>query len=728
MRSSGNSGKPYRAGPAATLGGGASRLASTLYARAVSFAGRGRRIDAQLWLASVVAVVSLLLAVVEIGIHVSHPPPPKRQTMAVVELLQYVLQGSSMVVAGFLVLARRAKAQVLGWMLLVAASVFVMAACLSTWLRFATDITTPVQVAVYAEYALWQVPRVVFVILPLYFPNGRPAGRWTRWLAIGLAVAILAHEALHLLTFRYWHPGGAEMANALYAPRWLGIPWLEVATLVTPPLQAAAWVGVVVATLSPLLRWRRADRTMRRQIAIAVPVFVLLLVGEGLRAIYFWSVWIAASKIAITVLWPAAVGYLIVRDRLYELDRAARRIVAGVVPVVLLAAVYMGAAATMSGVLDDTLPGIGATLAAALAVLAALVGLVLRPVSGWVSARVDQLLYGDRAEPYQVARRLAGRLRDGLGPAQVPVAVCQIVVSALRFPGAALDATSAGRSRRLATVGDVDAAGALAPFDLRYQGQRVGRLLVPPRTGQDGLDELDRAALQPLADLAAPAVSALSLQEELEASRALLISVREDERRRLRRDVHDGLGPSLAAIRLRVDTAMALLPPDSASSSLLADVSVELQEIVGELRRITENLRPPALERLGLGGALADLTARLSSPALPVQLDLPSRLPAVPSAVELAAYRIVAEALANVIRHSAATRATVRLAASDGGITLTVTDDGAGIRPGSAGDGVGLRSMAERARDVGGECEVHSGGTGTAVTARLPTVTAASLV
>jgi signal transduction histidine kinase len=283
-----------------------------------------------------------------------------------------------------------------------------------------------------------------------------------------------------------------------------------------------------------------------------------------------------------------------------------------------------------------------------------------------------------------------------------------------------LEATTAGGVRRLAAVGAPAPGAALEPFELRYHGQPVGRLLVAPRTGQDRLDELDRAALQPLADLAAPAVSALALREELAASRARLVAARELERHRLRRDVHDGVGPSLAAIRLRVETATALLPAGSPSAPLLADVCRDLQEIGAEMRRITDDIPPPALHRLGLADALAELVDRLSNPALPIELGVPDRLPLLAPAVELAAYRIAAEALANTIRHAAATRATVRLAAAEDALILTVADDGCGIRPGTGRSGLGLRSMAERASDLGGTCQVRGGRGGTTLTARLP--------
>jgi signal transduction histidine kinase len=660
-------------------------------------------------LAAAVAAATVLLAATEVAMYAWLGPPPVNRSLAAVELGQYVLHGSSMAVVGFLILARR-RARTLGWMLLISAFAFAAAACLSTWLRFATEGTTPVRLAVYAEYALWQVPRIGFILTPLCFPNGRLPGRWARWLAIVVTAAIGIHEVNHVVALEFWHPGAVSMPNDV-----LWRPWQPVTEAMRAPLEVVAYVGTVLATLSPVLRWRQAGPVVRRQIAIAVPVFGLLIVEEGLRLLYVWSGPVAVTRIAVAVLWPAAIGYVIVRDRLYALDRAARRVVAVVVPLVLLAAAYGAAAASLSAVM----PGASPALATALAVLAALVGLVLRPIGRRLAVQVDRLLYGDRAEPYQVARRLAGRLRDGVDPAQVPVAVCQIVVSGLRLPGAALDAPVGGQVGRLAAVGELEGA-VLEPFELRYQGKSVGCLRVAPRTGQTRLDELDRAALRPLADLAAPAVSALRLQEELTASRALLASVREEERHRLRRDVHDGVGPSLAAIRLRVDTAAALLPAGSASTSLLADVSLELSRIDTEMRRIIRQLPALPPDWHGLPATLGELVDRLSSPALPVELEVAARLPALPPAVEVAVYRIAAEALTNTVRHSGAARATVRVVPGDETLLLTIADDGTGIHTGAPAAGMGLISMAQRAAEVGGECRIDSDTNGTVVRARLP--------
>jgi signal transduction histidine kinase len=303
----------------------------------------------------------------------------------------------------------------------------------------------------------------------------------------------------------------------------------------------------------------------------------------------------------------------------------------------------------------------------------------------------------------------------------VPNAVCQIMVSVLRLPGAALYAAVGGRTRQLAAVGNLTPPGAPEAFELRYQGRLVGSLLVMPRIGQVALDDLDRAALQPLADLAAPAVAAILLEEDLKTSRARLVNVREEERGRLRRDVHDGIGSSLAAVRLRLDAAVALLPPNTVSGELLAGASDELRGILIEMRRITDSLRPHVLEELGLTGALADLAQRWSVPGLLVRRDPARPLAGVPATVELAAYRIAAEAVANAVRHAAgATEVTVALSADGDALVLTVTDNGAGITPTGHNLGIGMSSMAQRAADLGGTCTVHSGATGTTVTARLP--------
>ncbi|MFI5953952.1 ATP-binding protein [Cryptosporangium sp. NPDC051539] len=659
-----------------------------------------------LWIASVLATLGVLGTVTEIAVYLGHWPG---NPVAAIELVQWVAGGAPVAVVGYLLVARR-TAPGLGWLLLCSATLLAAAACLDTWLRFVTTVTPGVEVALYAEYALWELPRWGYPLLPLFLATGRLAGRPARLLAAGLAVVILPTEISRLLALPAWHPGTTTVGNALFAPGWVPID-----RAIQPFLLVTGWGLIAVICVYPLTQWRTATRLQRRRIVLILPPFVLLMLEEGIRQHDHWSVWIAAGKVATAALWPVALGYTVLQTRLYDLDRAARRTLAVAVPVMLLAVFYVGAAAAMSLVL----PGRSARMLAALAVLSAPLGLVLRSVSGQVLRRVDRMLYGDRAEPYQLARELAARVRDGTSANQVPNAVCQVVVNALRLPGAALRVTVANGVRELAAVGDLTPGRAEA-LDLRHDGRLVGVLLVMPRSGQATLDELDHAALRPLADLAATAVAAVLLEEELASSRARLVTVREEERSRLRRDVHDGIGSALAAVRLRIEAAVALLPPEVPVRPLLAGASDDLRDVLTEMRRITDDLRPPALDRLGLRAALADLADRYTTPSLRVRADLPDESGPLSPLAELAIYRIAAEALANTVRHAAATRAVLRLTVDVDELILTVADNGTGIDPRRTGSGIGLTSMTERAAELGGECEVRSAPTGTTVTTRLP--------
>jgi signal transduction histidine kinase len=205
---------------------------------------------------------------------------------------------------------------------------------------------------------------------------------------------------------------------------------------------------------------------------------------------------------------------------------------------------------------------------------------------------------------------------------------------------------------------------------------------------------------------------------ELEASRQRIVAEREDERRRLRAELHDGLGPVLAALRLELDSPGG--PTIERANTLLDDA-------IGEVRRISRDLRPAALDDLGLAGALAQVAANLSQPPGP-QIDLtttPPALPQLPAPVEVAAYRIVSEALTNVIRHASATHVSVglQLAADpsprDPVLIIDVVDDGQGLAPGSA-SGLGLRSIHDRADELGGVATVSATSAGTHVHAAIP--------
>jgi signal transduction histidine kinase len=259
----------------------------------------------------------------------------------------------------------------------------------------------------------------------------------------------------------------------------------------------------------------------------------------------------------------------------------------------------------------------------------------------------------------------------------------------------------------------------------------IGQLLLTPRRPGEPLTPPDRRLLEDLTRQIGMAAHAVRLTDDVQRSRARLVTAREEERRRLRRDLHDGLGPTLAALALKATTISDLIPTDPMAATQLADeLYGDIRTTVGEIRRLVYELRPPALDDLGLVAALRESALKSSglqhvrdtsqrAGALRISVEAPDHVPPLPAAVEVAAYRIVQEALTNVVRHAEAHTCTVRLTLADT-LQIEVRDDGVGFSS-DRQTGVGLLSMRERAAELGGSCVIESlPGTGTHLRARLP--------
>jgi signal transduction histidine kinase len=264
-----------------------------------------------------------------------------------------------------------------------------------------------------------------------------------------------------------------------------------------------------------------------------------------------------------------------------------------------------------------------------------------------------------------------------------------------------------------------------------YQAETIGYLLLAARAG-DTFGKADSRLLTDLARQAGVAVYAVRLTthlqhltESLQQARERLVTTREEERRRLRRDLHDGLGPALASLTFKVDAARNLLRQDSERTEmLLAEVRLQAQEAITDIRRLVYNLRPPALDEFGLLSALREQAAHYQHQGLEITFDAPEVLPPLPAAVEVAVYRIVQEALTNVARHARAQRCLLRLAMDAEAVQLTISDDGQGILAGHR-IGVGLHAMHERASELGGSCTIaQEPSGGTTIQVRLPRVPA----
>jgi signal transduction histidine kinase len=267
----------------------------------------------------------------------------------------------------------------------------------------------------------------------------------------------------------------------------------------------------------------------------------------------------------------------------------------------------------------------------------------------------------------------------------------------------------------VATYGDAPADTRSLPIS--YRDTEVGRLVLPARGLRSRLSRRDEELLGDLVRQAATAARTSRLAEELQDSRERLVTAREEERRRIRRDLHDGLGPALSGVVFRLESARLLVDRDPrAAVEQIGEARDEIQVVVADVRRLVHELRPPALDDRGLVGALGQLAERLAPAATVAAGDLG----ALPAAVEVAAYRIAAEAMTNVARHAHATTCTVRLDVIDSALLVEVADDGAGIRA-NAQAGVGLVGLRERAAELGGRSEVTCPPTGgTVVRAWLP--------
>ena len=264
--------------------------------------------------------------------------------------------------------------------------------------------------------------------------------------------------------------------------------------------------------------------------------------------------------------------------------------------------------------------------------------------------------------------------------------------------------------------------GELRSIGLVYRGENVGEMIVGLRPGERELAVADRDVLAHVATPLAVAIHATALTAQLQTSRERIVAAREEERRRLRRDLHDGLGPTLTGVALAADAAANLVDRDVARAhELLGSLRADTRNAIADVRRLVDNLRPSALEELGLIGALRQsveqLARRADGTALPIRLDVPDQIPALPAAIEVAAYRVATEALTNIARHSQASEAVIQLRCGES-LDVDVIDDGApnGVwRP-----GVGLHAMRERVAQLGGRFEAGPSSSGGLVHASFP--------
>lgn len=531
----------------------------------------------------------------------------------------------------------------------------------------------------------------------LLFPHGRLAGTGQRALALLFAVQLVIIWLWTTFSRDNFSPvPGVENPIGARGPIGELVESGVVAVLlVGPAAAAAAW--------SLLRRARRAAEPVRRGLTLAaVAGFVVAAAYAGCVVVGFSGgdtadVGVLENLAAMTVGIAAWVG--IVRHGLYDTRVVLSRAVTYGALLVIVTAVYLVAAAAVRSLLD------GITTEALASAVAVVVALPLREVlARWVRTRV----HGLRDEPVTAFARLGERLTAVGAPDDVLPAAARTVAEVLRLPYVAIEVAG----RELAVAGAQRAAGTTERIALQAGEETIGTLLI--QHADERQHVRDRELLDTLTRQVAVAARAVALATDLQQHREQLVTLREDERRRIRRELHDGLGPTLAGIALGIDTVARDGATLSHSATLLHDLRTVTEDAVGEIRRIAYGLRPPVLDELGLAAALREQAARLGT----ASVDVDPALPPLPAAVEVAAYRIAVEAMANAARHAPAATVEVTVRAR-GALELEIADDGPGIRAGFAA-GVGITSMRERATELGGQLTIRPGCPGTVVTAVLP--------
>lgn len=583
------------------------------------------------------------------------------------------------------------------------------------WVNYATAgwWTAPFMEA--ALVVVQNVSGLAILAIPLVlvlFPDGRlPEKRPWRWIALGAIVAMAVGAATVLAAppratwevfgavdprVRRWSTGwGIELPDGVWSAIF---PWVP--TLL--------FVAILFAALSLVGRYLIGDAQRRQQmrwIAWSGVIFCAAQVLSYLGVSYeFLSYYVGQAIIILaTTVVCASIVAAVTRYRLYSIDNLISWTLVYAILVVSVVAVDLALIALVGGLVSNQ-------FIATLSVLVVFVAYApLRERLLWAVVR---LVNGRRGDPYGVISSLSRRLEGAEDPDDQLMHIARTVADTFASPYVSVSIAGGDGSRLVAVHGEPTSTAQAMP--LTYRGKTIGRLELAP--GRRRMTQRDEQLLADLVRQAAAAVRATALSAELQAIREQLVLTREAERHRLRRDLHDGLGPALAAAKLRIETAKNVLERNPGAAGVLLDAAAQdVSSAITDVRRVAHDLRPPAIDDLGLIRATEQLCDRFGASF--DEIEVPD---ALPPAIEVAAYRVVAEALTNAHRHSGGNRLAVRLERLPRSLVVEVSDNGIGI-PGDATAGVGLRSMRERAEEIGGSLTVtNRDGGGTVVRAELP--------
>ncbi len=604
---------------------------------------------------------------------------------------------------GALIAAGRPRSA-LGWSLLGVAAMFAGIGLAQQVVGTAAPAT--------AAFAVWYADRLAALIVPLataallLLPDGRlPSARWRLpvRLAVGGQVVLVLLWSLSLGPAADPRAGWSEPVSGLDNP---------VGVLPAAAAQAAErleWllqVPLLLAVLALAVRLRRADRDQRARLAVLL-LAVLVFVAVALAG---RAVWPDVAD-AVDVLGSLFLAVVLVAAVLRRSLEGVEVVVHHAFVATTLGALVVGVYVVVVGALAAAGPDLSRFGAG---VVAALAAVLVQPLRARLQRAVDRLMHGDRRDPFAAVSRLAARTHRAPSVVEVLEAVAGSVATSLRAAGVRVEAFGLS-----AVVGDPARPGAGVCAALVAGDDEIGSVTAVPQPGRRFRADEARL-LEELGRHAGIAVDSVRLAEEVGAHHRAVVQAREEERRRLGRELHDDLGPTVAGLSMQLGALRPLVrsDPDTVVARLAALESAATAAL-GDIRRVAHELRPPALDQVGLARAVRQVADSLD---LTVVEEVVDHGP-LPAAVEVAAYRIVAEALSNVARHSGARTVRLEIRELAGTLVVVVADQGRG--PGGSVRGLGLATMRERAEELGGTLTVRVGDDGgTVVTGVLPLRTA----
>jgi signal transduction histidine kinase len=474
----------------------------------------------------------------------------------------------------------------------------------------------------------------------------------------------------------------------------------------------AAVAHLVVRARRETDEGRRALKTMATALGVLVTSFILLQFwperAPGRELLEMLAV---PALFASQILMPLAVLLLVLRSRLWGVDIAVSRATVWTLLTSAVVALYISVVWAVGRLLpvDDEVAGLLAAASLALAV---------QPLRGWLQRRVDRIVYGDDSDPVSLLARLGEQLRGSGDGDGTLAALVESLRSGLRLGGVEVLAHEEPKiEAHSGLTGDEHGPDTKVELPLVVDHREIGSLVLRATPGQR-LDLRTIRVVQHLSDVVAVSLDLAQANQRLRAASQRLGEVRHEERRLLRRELHDGLGPSLAGVGLGLAAARSKLTHDVPGAlHLLTELEAELCRRTDDVRLLARSLLPTQLDEGDLAEALEVLTERFEGSGLRIDTTF-SAPDTLDTRHQIAIYHVAAEAVLNAYRHAGAAKVEVTVAADDEGVTLEIVDDGVGVDP-QARPGVGLQSMRERADELGGTLTVQPGPTGRGTQVRL---------